>query len=131
MFSPDDRPEGCLPDGVSFELTSGDLQNVAVFTLYACPSEAAAAAVFRQAHRRLADERELGPSRPVTIPRAGDESAAYWYTRPNGTVATARVGNVVLRLWTQSYTSEQDGAALSDLTRRAVERMRTVQAQKQ
>lgn len=131
VFSSDDRPEGCLPDGVSFERTPQGTGGVAIFVLYACPSEATASAVFRQAHQRLADDRGFGPSTPVTIPRAGDESAAYWYTRPSDAVATARVGNVVLRLWMQEYTSEQGNAVLSDLTSRAIERIRTVQARKQ
>ncbi|MER6502329.1 hypothetical protein ABT218_23860 [Streptomyces sp. NPDC001455] len=133
VFDPEDRPEGCRPDGVTFEQwTSEGMERVSTFTVYACPSADAAASVFRQAAPRLAEERGFGPATSLAVPRLGDESAAVWHkwSRTEGdAVATTRVGNVVLRLWAQAY-SEKDSAVLSDLIRRAVERIQTVQSGK-
>ncbi|MFE3902089.1 hypothetical protein ACFXPY_17610 [Streptomyces sp. NPDC059153] len=133
VFDPDDRPEGCQPDGVTFEKwTSKGAELVSIFNIYACPSADAAASVFRQAAPQLAKERGFDPATSLTIPHLGDESTAVWHkwSRTQGdAVATARVGNVVLRLWVQAY-SEKDSAVLSDLTRRAVERTRAVQSGK-
>ncbi|MER5743093.1 hypothetical protein ABT097_07425 [Streptomyces sp. NPDC002225] len=131
-YGEEDRQDGCELDGIEFE-RDGDTPHSpfvdAAFIIHVCSSYEVAKDVFQQTARQATEQQmNVGTPTKLDLPRFGDEYSTNWYKSSDVVYTTVRVENVVLGLRYKPYTaSKRHKAEIVELTRRAVERIRSLE----
>ncbi|MEV8457629.1 hypothetical protein AB0467_33710 [Streptomyces sp. NPDC052095] len=101
----------------------------AEFIIHVCSFCEVAKDVFQQTARQAREQQtNVGNPTKLDFPRLGDECSTNWNKSSDTVYATVRVGNVVPGLRYDPYAAlNRHKAEIVELTRRAVERIRSLE----